>query len=297
MSEIIVTSGQPFTDIDALACAIAYNEVLNLEGKRAQTVLPGPLNNSITKKVKEWKLDFRVKPSTNKAEYVLVDVSEPKFFANFVKKERVIEVFDHRVGFEKYWKERLEEKSHIEMVGACATLIWEEFKKRKLSNKISEVSANLLYTAILSNTLNFKASVTSKKDIKAYEELKQFSNLPKNWVETYFTDQDKEVDKDIKNALINDTKDLEPIIGQLELWDSKKVILKHLKEIEEVLLSFGRPDWFLTAPSISEGKNYLFTRNPKMKTLLERSINAKFHGDIGTTNKLWLRKEIINLIK
>ena len=87
MSEIIVTSGQPFTDIDALACAIAYNELLNLEGKRAQTVLPGPLNNSITKKVKEWKLDFRVKPSTNKAEYVLVDVSEPKFFANFVKKD------------------------------------------------------------------------------------------------------------------------------------------------------------------------------------------------------------------
>jgi len=60
-------------------------------------------------------------------------------------------------------------------------------------------------------------------------------------------------------------KNLEPIIGQLELWDSKAIVLKYQKEIEEALLSFGRPNWFLTAPSISEGKNYLFTRNLKMK--------------------------------
>ena len=79
--------------------------------------------------------------------------------------------------------------------------------------------------------------------------------------------------------------------------NSKKIILKHLIEVEEALLSFGKSNWFLTAPSISEGKNYLFTKNPKMKRLLEKTINAKFNGDLGITDKLWLRKEIINLIK
>ena len=178
------------------------------------------------------------------------------------------------------------------MVGACATLIWEEFQKRIKPLEISIVSANLLSTAIISNTLNFNASLTTQRDIKACEELKHYTRLPENWIKSYFTDQDKEVDLNIKDSLINDTKNLDPIIGQLELWDAKKVIFKHLKEIEEALLSFGLPNWFLTAPSISEGKNYLFTKNTKIKKLLEQSIGAKFKGAIGTTEKLWLRKEI-----
>lgn len=297
MGKIIVTTGQPFTDIDALACAVAYNELLKFEGKDTEVVLPGPLNKSVTQKVEKWPLKYILKPTTKYAKYVLVDVSEPKFFASFVEEKGVIEVFDHRYGFKNYWKEKLGKYSHIEMVGSCATLIWEEFVKRGFKKDISQVSAKLLTTAIISNTLNFKASVTTNRDIKAYGELKSPAKLPGNWIKTYFTDQDKETNKDIKSALINDTKNLEPIIGQLELWNSKSIVLKYLDEIEEALLSFGRPNWFLTAPSISEGKNYLFTKNPKMKEILGKTIKAKFKGDIGTTEKLWLRKEIMHLIE
>ena len=83
------------------------------------------------------------------------------------------------------------------------------------------------------------------------------------------------------------------VIGQLEFWDSRNFVLNNLKDIETALTSFGNPKWFLTSPSISEGKNYLFTKNPEMKKLLEKLIGAKFNGDIGTTDKLWLRKEIL----
>src|SRR3989344_4504224 len=115
MEKIIVTTGQPFTDIDALACAIAYTELLRLEGKDAEAVLPGPLNKSITNEIKSWNLKFL----------------------------------------------------KTEMVGACATLIWEEYVKRKKSNEISEMSGNLLSTAIISNTLNFNAMVTTDRDKKS----------------------------------------------------------------------------------------------------------------------------------
>jgi len=74
---------------------------------------------------------------------------------------------------------------------------------------------------------------------------------------------------------------------------SEKFLKSHLKEIERALTSFGSENWFLTSPSINEGKNYLFTKNPEMKKLLEKLIGAKFNGDIGTTDKLWLRKEIL----
>jgi nanoRNase/pAp phosphatase (c-di-AMP/oligoRNAs hydrolase) len=294
---VIVTTGQPFTDIDALACALAYTQLLTLEGKRAECVLPGPLNKSVTDKIGGWNLKFSKTPSTQQAKYVLVDISEPEFFASFVKISNVIEVYDHRKGFENYWSDRLGRASHIELVGSCATLIWEMFVKQNQSKHISKVNANLLFTAIVSNTLNFKASVTTKRDKKAFSQLKRFIDLPKNWVETYFTDQDKEIDRDISGAIINDTKKISPIIGQLELWDSRKVIFKHLSEIENTLKAFGDSDWFLTSPSISEGINYLFTKSETVKTILKKIIDAKFDRDIGTTKKLWLRKEIFAKLK
>ena len=63
MEKYIVTTGEAFTDIDALACAIAYGELLKLEGKEAEVVLPGLLNHSITPTIKSWNLDFKTGPS------------------------------------------------------------------------------------------------------------------------------------------------------------------------------------------------------------------------------------------
>ena len=103
-------------------------------------------------------------------------------------------------------------------------------------------------------------------------------------------------------AILKDTKGTgevgsEIVVGQLEFWDSRNFVFNNLKDIEIALTSFGKPKWFLTSPSISEGKNYLFTKNPEIKKLLEKIIDAKFDGDIGTTDKLWLRKEILKKIQ
>ena len=86
------------------------------------------------------------------------------------------------------------------------------------------------------------------------------------------------------------------MIGQLELWDSQKFLVDNLDEVERALKSFGEELWFLTSPSISEGKNYIYTKNDQIKALLKEKINARFSGDIGTTDILWLRKEIVREI-
>lgn len=300
MKKIIVTTGQPFTDIDALACAISYAGLLKFEGKDAEAVLPGPLNKSITKDIKGWDLKYLKKTKSEGSNYVLVDISNPKYFASFVKEQDVVEIFDHRSGFENHWIKRLGKNSHIEMVGACATLIWEEFERRYQKNRISTTSANLLATAIVSNTLNFNAGVTTERDKIAYKESHKLTNLPEKWIEKYFEDQEREVYKYPIKAILSDTKggkDFEYTIGQLELWNSRNFLITHLKEIEKALMSFGNDNWFLTSPSISEGINYLFAKNSRVKKLLETTVNAKFDGDIGTTNKLWLRKEILQKIQ
>lgn len=298
MGKIIVTTGQPYTDIDALACAISYGELLKLMGKDCEVVLPGPLNNSVVKTMTSWNLNFKKESKLKKADYILVDISDPKFFASFVKINQVIEVWDHRKGFAEFWSGYPNVESHIEMVGSCTTLIWEKYKSEGFGDKISKTSANLIYTTTFAHTLNFKSSVTTKRDIDTFNEIKKYSKLPDNWVQKYFEESSLSFIEDPKRAILKDTKGTGEsgksiAIAQLEFWNSKKYLLKYLDLIEKTMSEINNQYWFVTSPSISEGINYLFTKSNKMKSLLTNILNADFKGDIGTTEKLWLRKEIL----
>ncbi len=301
---LIITSAQNFTDMDGTAAALAYKELLQKEGNEALAVLPGCLNHSVTESIKSLGLDYLEKlPKTGDFEFVVLDISEPNDIADFVTPERVVEIYDHHPGFEDFWKKRLGEKAKIEKVGAVATQIWEEYKKRGFSKEISVKSSQLLLTAIVSNTLNFNASITSDRDKIAFKELSSFINLPPNWIQEYFKEQEKFVFENVEKALRNDTKvqyvkslGQEIVISQLELWNGKEFIEKHLLQVEEVLTSFNKPKRFFTLPSISEGINYIYCKDDFLKKLLKEKIGIHFSGDLGRTQKLWLRKEIIAVL-
>ncbi len=304
MAEIIITAGEEFYDLDTLACAIAYQELLRKKKVVCQAVLAGEPNASVVPEIKQWSYDLRASIKDGNHEYVIIDESNPKIVAAFVDQDKIIELYDHRAGMETYWNEKLGDKAKIEPVGACATLIWEEYKSHGLAEKISHVSANLLYTAIISNTLNFKASVTDQRDIEAFNELKAYLELPDNWTEIYFNSLEREVHENPRQSVINDTKKInyagfetDLVIGQLELWNSKSFIDQHLQTIESALKSFGSDYWFLTSPSISGGNNYIYTQNPEVKQLLTRILDIKFEEDLGETSKLWLRKEILKKLQ
>jgi inorganic pyrophosphatase/exopolyphosphatase len=303
VKRIIISSGRN-TDIDVLACAVTYAELLTKEGKKALAVPPGFFNKSITREVKRWNFKYEKLYEPNPSDvFVVVDLSEPDYIAKFVKQDRILELFDHHFGYEEYWQKKLGEKAKIEKVGACATLIWEEYKKRIRPLEISTASANLLYTAIVSNTLNFKASVTNKRDIDAFEEIAPFTKLFTNWIEKYFEDQEAAVAKNPVEEIRNDThiesfpdSDETLIIGQVELWDSRKFFKNHKKDIKVAMESFAKPYWFLTSPSISEGKNYIYCENQTVQKMLAEKLEIKFVNDAATTKKLLLRKEIKKVI-
>jgi len=300
---IVITAGQKYNDVDALACAVAYKNLCDLQNRPAKVVLPGPLNESVTEEIKTW--DFTVEKELTgdpkSYDYVLVDVSEPGHFASFVPEEKVIEVYDHRHGFEDYWQKKLGDKAKIELIGACATLIWEEFVKANLVDKISPMSANLLATAILSNTLNLQAQVTSPRDKRALAELATHTTLPSDWREQYFDQVSRGIMDDPLGAMTNDTKtldinDKQYIITQLELWNAEAFVKKNYDLIVKVLAERNIPYTFLTCPSIFEGFNYLVAINDAMKAILTTILDTKFEGNIGKTKKLWLRKEIMRLL-
>lgn len=294
---IVVTAGREFTDIDAFACAVAYAELLGLEGKESVAVLPGQLNSSVPEAVRAWKPDYEVRVPAGNNPAVLVDISEVAWAAEFVRPEDVIEVYDHRHGFQDYWAARPRTRAKIELVGACATLIWEEYQARGRADQISPLSAKLLQTAILSNTLNFKAAVTVERDQAAYRELGALSGLPDDWPARYFKGVEEHISRDVAAAIRHDTKDITRpgraiVVGQLELWEGAGFLDNHSPVVEGVLSAYGNPSWAMSVLSISEGKNYLYCREPATRELLTRVMGATWEGERGVTSRLWLRKEI-----
>ena len=300
MKHTIVTTGQVFADIDAVACVIAYAELLRLEGRTAEALLPGALNNSVTVSVRAWGLEYRVEPSTMDAEYAVMDVSEPKYIATAATAGTIVEVYDHHPGFEVYWQEKIGEHSHIEPIGACATLIWEEFEKRGKGSEISLLSARLLAVAILSNTLNFGAIITHERDRRAFDTLWQRSELPDSWIPEYFAEQEAAVVGNVVQSIIDDTKvftiasvPFPFTIGQLELWDGSEFLKRESAAVKSALETFGHPHWIMSIPSLSERRNHFYTEHPEVKALFERGLGIKFAGDYASSDRLWLRKEIL----
>jgi inorganic pyrophosphatase/exopolyphosphatase len=298
MAKTIITSGATYVDIDAVACAYLYKDILTAKGIESEIVFPGPINSSVTKSMLDWGVVINKDISDRDVRFVVVDVSERSKFPSFVTDDKIDVVYDHRLMFLNEWKGK-EIKLVIEEVGACATLVWEEVKKQGLEDRISDISVKLAYTAIFSNTLNFKAGVTTKRDEIAFSELQKICSLGDEWIKDYYQESETGVYRDVANAIKNDTKLMEipgtnekMAIGQMELWNSRDFVNKNKDIIRNVLSEFSTT-WFMTAPSISEGKNYLFTESDEIKKILEKIIDAKFDGDIGITNKLWLRKEIL----
>lgn len=301
---IIITAGQKYNDIDALACAIAYQELLTLQGTPAQAVLSGPLNNSVTALVKQNKLNFTAEYSSSPDDtFVLVDISNPEYVSNFVNVEQVVGVFDHHYGHEEFWEEKIGDNSKIEMIGAAATLIFEEFQNSGLLSKISKESANLLSFAIVSNTLNFTVDITDQRDKNALEELSKYTNLAADWIAQYFTEQSIETFSNPKEVLQNDTKteqipglDKPLVIGQLELWDGSKFLEQHKATLRSTMEEYDNPNWLVTIPSISENHNYIYCENEKLQSVLNQVFDITFTDNVGATSTIMLRKQILKAL-
>lgn len=298
MNKIIVTTGKAFCDIDSLACAIAYAEFLNKTGQPAIAFIPGPLNYSTGGFVKA--LEYKTSCPEGENKFIVVDVSDPDKFPKEVKPENVIEIFDHHSGFEKFWSDQLGGNSHIETIGACATLVWEKFVSAGIEKEISKNSAQLLSMAIIQNTLNLNSEITTTRDLMAIEALIPLAEFSENWKEKYYEDCGKTILADLETALKNDTKiekipgqnDL-LIIGQLELWQPKNILLENRLLIEKVLKSMGSTHWMLNLLNISEKNNYILTDDPATQKFLNHCFGISFQDNLAKTERSILRKKII----
>mgnify|MGYP004417263364 CR=1 FL=1 len=297
----IVTSGLSFLDIDAYAGCVAYAELLNLQGIEAIAFSSANINESVTQTIRSWKAPFitSYEPSFNDS-FILIDVSEPDYLEKTVDIDRVEEVIDHHVGYEKFWEEKIGSMSNIEFIGAACTQVYESWVKAKCLDKMSEVSARLLISGILDNTLNFKAGVTTKRDHEAYEALLSIANLPSDWTARYFQECEVSIFADIAGAIINDTKTMKfkqldsdtVAFGQLVIWDANRAIDEYRSAIEETM-ALKSQDWFINVVSINDGRSFFLASNNKVIEWAKQILEVKFSDGLAIADRLWLRKEIV----
>ena len=291
----IVTSGRRYIDIDAYATMIGYAYLLNLKGIEAKAITSAKLNESITEKIlsMENKLDeYEIKEND---EFIIVDVSDKGFLDDLVNIDKVIGIIDHHPGFEDQWR-NLENDAIIEPIGAVATIIVEMYEKEGCLEKMPQEIAYMLMAAILDNTLNFKAKITTSRDIESYNKLNKIVKNDK-LAEEYFKECLEKILLNPVDSIKNDTKIgvvsniLPPVMGQLVLWD-KDYFIKNMDLLIETMESF-KEDWIMNLISLKDGKSYIIATDNIIKNKIEKLFGLQYNGDIMELDDVWLRKEII----
>jgi inorganic pyrophosphatase/exopolyphosphatase len=299
-NKLIIVTSYDNPDLDGIACSIAYTELLNKIGMKAKAVYYGDLGIEVGF-VKKYTKYFPVEKHEGKYDsnfkFVLVDTADPDAIEPTITPEKVIVIFDHRelVFVEKF----INAKNTIELVGSCATLITEEFKKRKLKPSVN--SAIYLYSAIISNTINFKNTVTTKRDRGAAKWLKGFIDLPKDYIKQMFSSKSSVNSKNLYQVLFQNfaTKtvgDKSVGIAQIEIVDLEKTInnlqcelIKSLTKLKEE----NNLDYTLfSGVDIYKGFNIFYTIDSKSLQLFSKVLEISNLQPGYKTNNILMRKQI-----
>lgn len=291
-------------DMDGTACALAYAEFLNQTGTLAVAGLLGSPHEEAQYVAARFGITLPlIVDAFDFDKVVLVDVSELFLLDDKIAADKVVEIIDHRlIGQLDDFKNA---KKQIELVGSAATLVAERFVQNKQS--MSREAAILLLSAIISNTLNFKGSVTTQRDKNVAEELFKISQLPRDYFRELFAAKSDLTGEKLKAALLAEITvtrviaEKRMVMPQLEIVGSEKLVANRLQEILSILQDIKNKDQldfiFLNLVDLENGRNYFVTSDNDTKNLIGQMFNLDFIGDYVIRDGLILRKQIWPMIK
>ncbi|MBR3324023.1 DHH family phosphoesterase [Candidatus Saccharibacteria bacterium] len=294
MSNIIVTSGRKYIDIDAYASIIAYRELLKKQGNNATASTLATLNQSIPPFILKLKYHLDSTEAVKDTKYIVLDTSNPEFFDKRVTTENLTEIIDHHTGFEDYWKKYPNIKTQIEFIGSVCTIIYERIIASGHKNILDADLCKMLVAGILDNTLNLKSSITTDRDRIAYEQLMKIGELSDDYYAKYFTACESEILKDYTRAIKDDIKiekvgTLPEVIGQMVVLNIDNF---NIEKMESVFAEY--PEWLMNVISLEDGKSYLYFGGDNVRKRLEKMFDKQCDAnDLLVLDKFLLRKQIM----
>lgn len=230
-------------------------------------------------------------------QFVLVDTADPDAIEPSIPPEKVIEIYDHRqlVFVDKF----VNSKNKIGLVGSCATLISEEFQKNNL--KPSTNTAIYLYSAIISNTINFKNSVTTQRDKDAVKWLEGFLSLSTDYIKQMFSYKSS-LTADNLYQVLNQDFAIKTIggkkigIAQIEIVDLESTLSRLNGKLINVLNQFKKENGldyvFFTGIDIFEGFNIFYTIDSDSNELYSKALGISELKAGYKTDSIIMRKQI-----
>lgn len=303
MVKLLVTTYKD-PDLDGTACAFGYAEFLNKNNKNAIAAVFWTPHRESQFVLKEFNIpDLRNAESliNNINWIIIVDASDLRGLSNQIQPEKVIEVIDHRKSHEAHNFPNA--KIQIELVGSAATLIAEKFYLNKIA--ISKEAAALLFSAIISNTINFQANVTTKRDHEMSDWLQTKFHLPVDYIHKMFLDK-SQFRKTLKETLIDDFatfhfNNQNLGIAQLEIINVNNFIKENSLEIKRILEELKKEKWveliFLTCIDLENACNQIIVVDKSTENLVKEALKITFKNGISKRNGIIMRKEIVPLIK
>jgi manganese-dependent inorganic pyrophosphatase len=301
--KILITSYKN-PDLDGVACTYAYTEFLYATCKDVLGAISGSPHMEaqfVLDKFNIPSLENAEKIINNIERIILVDTSDIKSLSDQIQSHKVIEIIDHRKVNEA--NKFPNAKIQIDLVGAASTLIAEKFYNSQV--RISPESAALLFSAIISNTINFKANTTTPRDKKMANWLKTKFSLPKNYVKEMFIYKSK-FKKNLRETITDEFvifnfKGLSLGIAQLEIINVDEFTKFNIIEIKKILKDLKKEkslDFiFLTCIDLEKAFNTIIIIDEETSNLLSQILKVNFENGIARRNGIIMRKEITPLIQ
>lgn len=301
MAKILVTS-YPTPDIDGVACIYAYAEFLNRTGADAAGAVFGAPDEEAVFLLDELGVELPEGSAVvdGHEDIVLVDACNLGWIADEIDTDQIVEIIDHRE--DNLTDDYPGVESHIEMVGAAATLIAEKFREK--GTAISDTAATLLYTAVIDNTLDLQANVTTPRDRDMAEWCRQHG-ANTTLVDRVFeikSDPETTVRKTVESDYYTTSYGDNAVgVAQLEMMEAADFVDRNTEDIVDALRDLKERDevdyCFLTSADITGGKNVVIAADTPSQQLLAAALGWDLEDLRAEREGMLLRKEIMPRIK
>lgn len=300
MNYIVTSYVDP--DLDGTASMYAYSEFLRKSGKNSNFYIEGKPMPEAEIVCDMFQIDLKPAIKIEKEDRIIVTDTNFLVTIPFVNPENIVEFIDHHKITES--QEICQNaKFQIEMVGAACTLIAERFWKSQV--EISRESAILLYYGIISNTINLKAKVTTKRDLEMAKWLKEkCSEITDEKVKEIFMKKSQIRDSlraEMEAEIVWNVKGKRLTIAQLEYANVEEFLVENETKIREILQEVKRENQLdyvlINCVDTLNGYSVILVIDEKTEELIADLLNIKFIQKKAKTDELILRKEIFYLLE
>jgi manganese-dependent inorganic pyrophosphatase len=295
----ILVIGHKNPDTDSICSAIAYSELKNKLGQNTKPVRAGELNKETEFVMDYFKSEIpALNPDISGRDVILVDHNERTQTADGFEGAKILELIDHHRIANFNVDEPL--KVRMEPVGCTSTIIFDMYKENGLLP--DKITAGLMLSAIISDTLLFKSPTCTEKDTIAGRELSKIAEIDLAVYGVEMLKAGTALDDKTINELLNmdmkifDVNDFKIGIAQINAVDEKAILAKKeeiLLEISNIMKSDNLNMFMFVVTNILTNNSMGLVAGEKQE-IVEKAFNSKIiNSELALEGIVSRKKQIV----